>query len=412
MLSSKTRLTVVRTVTKAVTKILCAELLRAEGTIRKKQKGKIIWARNWMQKKGATNTILNELYDNDPREYRAVLRVTPEQVETLLDLIAPKIQRQDTLMRGAIPARVKLEITLVYLSSGISFRLLSIFFRISKASIAKIIPEVCDAINFSLKDFIKMPNKEEWQDIGVGFHSRWNFPGCYGAIDGKHITIQAPPNCGSEYYNYKGTNSIVLMAIVDHDYCFRYVDIGSYGRNADGGIFQKCSLYSHLENNILLPENGVLVGDDAFPLKPYLLKPYKNTPTKEEKIFNYRLSRARRIVENGFGILASRFRILGKPIQVREDTAMKIVLCACTLHNWLRMSASKTYTPPGTIDYEDIINFEINLGQWRSEIEGLRSIQRSRMNNRSKAIAEKMRDKYKHYFNSEGAVTWQNNMIY
>lgn len=70
---------------------------------------------------------------------------------------------------------------------------------------------------------------EEWQDIQVGFHSRWNFPSCCGAIDGKHITIQAPPNCGSEYYNYKGTNSIVLMAVVDHDYCFRYVDIGSYG---------------------------------------------------------------------------------------------------------------------------------------------------------------------------------------
>lgn len=252
---------------------------------------------------------------------------------------------------------------------------------------------------------------EEWQDIQVGFHSRWNFPSCCGAIDGKHITIQAPPNCGSEYYNYKGTNSIVLMAVVDHDYCFRYVDIGSYGRNADGGVFQNCSLYPYLENNLLLPENGVLVGDDAFPLKPYLLKPYKHTPTIREKIYNYRLSRARRIVENGFGILASRFRVLGKPIQVKEDTAIKIVLCACTLHNWLRITASRTYTPPGTTDYEDIMNFQINLGQWRSEIDELQSIHRSRINNRSKAIAEKMRDKYKNYFNGEGAVTWQNNMI-
>lgn len=61
-----------------------------------------------------------------------------------------------------------------------------------------------------------------------------------------------------------GTNSIVLMAVVDHDYCFRYVDIDSYGRNADGGVFQNCSLYPYLENNLLLPENGVLVGDNAF----------------------------------------------------------------------------------------------------------------------------------------------------
>ncbi|XP_041983244.1 protein ANTAGONIST OF LIKE HETEROCHROMATIN PROTEIN 1-like [Aricia agestis] len=347
-------------------------------------------------------------------------------------------------MRDAIPARVKLEITLVYLSSGISYRLLSVFFRVSKASIIKIIPEVCAAINESLKDYIKIPNVKEWQDIQIGFASRWNFPNCCGSIDGKHITIQAPPNCGSEYYNYKGTNSIVLMAVVDHDYTFRYVDIGSYGRNADGGVFQNCSLYPYLENNLLLPENvlclmtlgkpggRVISGNsestdtklelpatmaltlgcstdaqDAGQDKP----PYKNTLTTAEKIFNYRLSRARRIVENGFGILASRFRVLGKPIQVTEETTIKIVLCACTLHNWLRTTASNTYTPPGTTDYEDIINFQIIQGQWRSEINELPSIRRSRINNRSKLIAEKMRDKYKNYFNDDGAVAWQNYMI-
>ncbi|CAH2018098.1 unnamed protein product [Acanthoscelides obtectus] len=78
------------------------------------------------------------------------------------------------------------------------------------------------------------------EDIQVGFHHRWNFPGCCGAIDGKHVVIQAPPNCGSEYYNYKGTNSLVLLAVVDHDYCFKYVDIGSYGRNSTV-VFSKLS---------------------------------------------------------------------------------------------------------------------------------------------------------------------------
>lgn len=198
---------------------------------------------------------------------------------------------------------------------------------------------------------------------------------------------------------------------MDHNYCFKYIDIGSYGRNSDGGVFQNSSLFPLLENNSLLPEGTVLVGDNAFPLKPYLLKPYSNTPTIAEKIFNYRLSRARRIVENGFGILTARFRILGKAIQVDEQTAIKIVKTACTLHNWLRMTMPNTYIPPGSVDYEDNLNLTIIQGQWRKEINELPNIKRSRINNRPRAIAEKLRDKYKGYFTGEGAVDWQTYMI-
>lgn len=259
---------------------------------------------------------------------------------------------------------------------------------------------------------LQVPDAELWKDIGKGFSDRWNFPGCYGAIDGKHIRIQAPANSGSEYYNYQHTSSIVLMAVVDHDYCFRYIDVGSFGRNADGGIFQRCSLYPVLENGSLIPYEGFLVGDDAFPLKPYLLKPFSgNNLSYEEKVFNYRLSRARRIVENGFGILASRFRVFGKPIDLKVETTEIMVNTACTLHNWLRISSPHTYTPPGSVDYEDTVTGCVKPGSWRSEISELPSVVRSRNNNRAKAIAEKLRQRYKDYFVGDGAVLWQRNMV-
>lgn len=99
------------------------------------------------------------------------------------------------------------------------------------------------------------------------------------------------------------------MAVVDHKYCFSYIDVGCNGRVSDGGVFRNCSLYQALEDG-MLTEGHVLVGDNAFPLKEYLLKPFPgNHLTLKQKIFNYRLSRARRIVENAFGIMAARFRV-------------------------------------------------------------------------------------------------------
>jgi hypothetical protein len=101
----------------------------------------------------------------------------------------------------------------------------------------------------------------------------------------------------------------------------------------------------------MLPHGGFLVGDDAFPLKTYLLKPYSHRSlTYEQKIFNYRLSRARRIVDNVFGILASRFRIFQKPISTRVEVTDKIVRTARALNNWLRMTSGTTCLQSGSVD--------------------------------------------------------------
>lgn len=107
-----------------------------------------------------------------------------------------------------------------------------------------------------------------------GFRKTWNFPGCCGAIDGKHIVLKAPFDAGSYYFNYKHQNSIVLMAVADDDYCFQYIDIGCNGRVSDGGVFRNCNLSNALENNAL-PDNHLLVGDAGrrrLPVKEILIE--------------------------------------------------------------------------------------------------------------------------------------------
>jgi len=117
-----------------------------------------------------------------------------------------------------------------FLAHGDSARSKSWDFRIGKSTIYKIIYETCDAIWQALHaQYLPKPSQETWEKVIDGFWNKWNFPNCIGALDGKHITIQAPPNSNSLNYNYKGFFSFILMAISDANYKFIWIDVGDYG---------------------------------------------------------------------------------------------------------------------------------------------------------------------------------------
>ena len=190
---------------------------------------------------------------------------------------------------------------------------------------------------------------EEWQHVASKFNSLWNFPMCLGAMDGKRFLVTKPPNTGSEYYDYKTNHSIIMLALVDAEYKFMYVDIGAQGRASDAGVWDRSNLRAYLEGNRLdvpppstlpfstLKSPYVIVGDDAFPLKTYLMKPFpgKNL-THDQQIFNYRLSRARRVSENAFGILAAKFRVFRSAITSKPEYVSKLIFASVVLHNYLR----------------------------------------------------------------------------
>lgn len=120
---------------------------------------KRVWTRPWILKRnerGSSALVLEELRNEDAKEYISILRMMPDVFDILLSLVMPKIQRQHTIMREALPAKVKLEITVDFLSSGISYRRLSHFYRVSRCSISKFIPEVCEEIFKALKENIKV----------------------------------------------------------------------------------------------------------------------------------------------------------------------------------------------------------------------------------------------------------------
>ena len=83
---------------------------------------------------------------------------------------------------------------------------------------------------------------EEWTAIAEQFEKRWKFPHCYGALDNKHVMVTCPWNTGSLYRNYKGFFSIVLMALVDADYKFLWIDVDSDGSTNDASIYNRLKL--------------------------------------------------------------------------------------------------------------------------------------------------------------------------
>ena len=124
-------------------------------------------------------------------------------------------------------------------------------------------------------------------------------------------------------------------------------------------VWGNCSLTNLINNNdTILPTSEnmpnselklpyVFVADDTFPLKKYLMKPYPfKNQTAEQRIFSYRLSRARLTVENAFGILTSRFRELLTTINLEPSKVETIVLCVAVLHNYLR----RTYSGQGSAE--------------------------------------------------------------
>ena len=124
--------------------------------------------------------------------------------------------------------------------NGKAYKSMALNFRVGANSISKLVPDTCEAIiQEFMEEVIQCPTTpDEWREVAEGFSNQWNFHHTLGAIDGKHIAIQPPPNCGSLYYNYKGYHSIVLLALVDANGKFMYIDIGANGSCSDAGKFQ------------------------------------------------------------------------------------------------------------------------------------------------------------------------------
>ena len=397
---------------------------------------KRMWVRDLFkqrEEKGEYNILIRDMRLFDSEFFFRCFRMSPTTFEELLSWIAPFIIKSSVRRATASPAE-RLCVTLRYLATGDAQFTIASSYRISPTTVGRIIRETCQVLWCVLtkKGYMAVPKTtNDWRIISSEFERKWNFNHCLGAIDGKHIIIQAPARSGSLYYNYKKCHSIVLLAVCNARYEFTLVDVGDAGRQSDSGIYNNSKLGHAIDNNLLNfppaePISGYdqtkqfpfpFIGDEAFALKPYMMRPYArgNGLGTREAIFSYRLSRARRIIENSFGVLASRFRIFRRPIIADVENVKFITKATLSLHNFLmkrQYQDNYRYCPRDFVDREN--SSVRQAGQWRSDINdvhGLVPIQFQGSHNYSRS-AKITRDDFKDFFNSEvGALSWQEDHV-
>ena len=221
-------------------------------------------------------------------------------------------------------------ITLRHLATGDNYKSLMYLFYVSLNIISISVRDVCQAIWDEYGDeVVSNPTiAEGWKEIAEKYSSQWNFHHVLGALDGKRIRIRCPANGGSQFYNYNGYHSIVLLAYVDANYRFTWVQVGAPGADSDVKLWNESTFRDAvITSSTDIPHQKPLsdddrpipyfiIGDNAFALNEWMMKPFTAAPLEQdERFFNYRLSRARRCVENAFGILANRWGCLLTTLQ-------------------------------------------------------------------------------------------------
>lgn len=299
----------------------------------------------WMRPRSFAWFEMVETHFSDDQWYEN-FRVTKGTFAFLLSKVNQDIYRMDTIMRKAISAKHRLAVTLYFLASTAEYRTIGNLFGVSAAFVCICVKEVCQAIQKRFPNVINLPQGENLLQVIQCYEEKWGFPMCVGAIDGTHIPISAPTESHTDYVNRKGRHSIIMQAVVDCYYLFRDIVVGWPGSVHDArvlsnsGIFKKANanelflgVQSKQIGDLYIPP--LIVGDPAYPLLSWLMKPYPenvNTP-RIERVFNYKLSRARMTAENTFGRWKGRFIRFTKKVDMQASSLCTIVAASCILHN-------------------------------------------------------------------------------
>ena len=276
-------------------------------------------------------------------DYIANLRVDMGTFLFIVERLTPYIKRKSTRMRPCIDVDERVAMALWRYASGDSVRTIAWMFGVGESTCSEICLEVAESICTEFgQEFLATPCQEELIRQADLFERGRGIPMCVGARDGSHIPIRGSYGQRKLLWCFKGFYSLVLQIVAGADYKILTATMGHAGNSHDSTIMRKHSFWKNREQ--IFPQGsrvieGVTIkyfeiGDSAFPLTTRSMKPFThNKLTDAQAYYNYRLSSARMVVEQTFGLLKGRFRILLFTNESSITTVNVITIACCILHN-------------------------------------------------------------------------------
>ncbi|XP_017465343.1 PREDICTED: putative nuclease HARBI1 [Rhagoletis zephyria] len=293
----------------------------------------------------------------------------------LCEKLRPHLQSSEISVTAPLPTEVQVAICLYKLASCSEYRVVGDVFGFHKSTAHKYFHIVVEAILRLQLDFLKFPQLDEAVMIARGFQKICKIPNIIGAIDGTHIPVLPPSEGYLDYVNRKGWPSIMMQTVVDHKYMFQDISVKLPGSAHDATVFKESGLFRNSAQ--LIPQYSttikgieiplLLVGDPAYPLLPWLIKPFTGNLSPEEESFNCNLSSGRIVVENAFGRLKGRWRCLSKRIDVDPNFVPSVVLACAVLHNFAEQQ-KEIFLDSWAQNVENDVEFQQPRDQYSFEI--------------------------------------------
>ncbi|XP_015742042.1 protein ANTAGONIST OF LIKE HETEROCHROMATIN PROTEIN 1-like [Coturnix japonica] len=304
------------------------------------------YPRAWPSLRGADWWERVVLKEFGPQDWLEKFRMTRETFFYVCNRLRPGLAPHSAHFHPTLPLEKRVAVALWHLASNVEYQTLSPLFGVGPSTVQTCVREVSYAVVLLLKPlYLRLPDEKELENMVRIFRTRWGFPHCIGALDSLHIPINPPPRLSADYCNGQGWHSILTQATVDGLGQFWDVSTAFPGSMENSAVLESSSLWVLAKEGRLCPnppkdfmgkaQKYVLLGDATYPLRDWILKPYREdgSLTRRQLRFNYRLKRAHSVIENAFLRLKARWQILLKCDDCSLELLPTLVLACCVLHN-------------------------------------------------------------------------------